>query len=106
MSGKLFVFEGPAHEKLAGWRHYQLINDHLACLSVYTSRPVVAKMNAEAMGHKFFAAGTWETGDPVPPGKFPLARPEIFLEFVAQKKPDISGQDRQAVFKTLTTKTA
>lgn len=72
------IFEGPQHSVLRGWRHYQIrlgtgrVNSFVA--EPWRVPPMVGQLKAD-----FYRAGTWETepGQVLPPGTFPLPRPDI-----------------------------
>lgn len=58
-----FIFEGPNHERLSGWRHYQIrFGDGrvMACAHHPGRVPALVKL----MRAEFFAAGTWESDEP------------------------------------------
>lgn len=73
------IFEGPASERLRGWRHYQI---RMSNGQVRTCIAAPGRVNGmvRELRARFFAAGTWEevgqNGD-IPPGSFPLPRREI-----------------------------
>jgi hypothetical protein len=60
---KALVLEGPAHDIMRGWRHFQIIirldggERVTSCIGTDGSGPRFA----EQLRGKFFAAGTWET---------------------------------------------
>lgn len=71
------IFEGPASERLRGWRHYQIRLSNGAVRTCAGEPRHITRMVKELRA-RFFAAGTWEETDGQnEPANFPLPRREI-----------------------------
>lgn len=78
------IFEGPEHERIRGWRHYQIRMQNGAVRNCAGAPRHMTRMVKELRA-RFFAAGTWEDEKPLPdcaPVNFPLPRREI-LELIS-----------------------
>lgn len=78
---KALVLEGPPHERMRGWRHFQIIIRLGAELKINSALAQAGggEQFARQLRGKFFAAGTWEaeTGDMRNLNRFPAPLPEI-----------------------------
>lgn len=56
---RILVLEGPEHDRLKGWRHFQIISYPWKVSSCIALRHKGREM-AEVLRGKFYAEGTWE----------------------------------------------
>lgn len=78
------IFEGPEHERIRGWRHYQIRMQNGAVRNCAGEPRHMSRMVKELRA-RFFAAGTWEEITACPSdgtAHFPLPRREI-LELIS-----------------------